>query len=82
MTVPPNLNILAPIPVTKPSLLASKALEVILLANPVIGIKVPAPAFFPIRSYYPNPVKIAAAKKIVIIIIGVASFSLTSKIYM
>ena len=47
MTVPPNLNILAPIPVTKPSLLASNALEVILLEKPVIGIiNVPAPAFF------------------------------------
>ena len=42
ITAPPNLKILAPIPVTKPSVLASKALEVIALENPVIGIKRPS----------------------------------------
>ena len=44
MTVPPNENICDPTPVTNPSALLSKAAHVIELANPVIGMKVPAPA--------------------------------------
>ena len=53
MTAPPSLKIFAPIPVTKPSLLASSALEVIALEKPVIGINEPAPAKLP-KSGNPN----------------------------
>ena len=44
ITLPASLNMLLIIPKTIPSLLDSIALLVIELANPVMGIIVPAPA--------------------------------------
>ena len=47
-TGPATVNIFAPTPITKPSDLYSIAGEIIELAKPVIGIREPAPANFPI----------------------------------
>ncbi len=54
---PATINIFAAIPYTMPSVLNSIAGEATELAKPVIGTIEPAPAFFPIRSYTPSPVK-------------------------
>ena len=61
-TGPAILNKLAPTPITYPSFLNSMAGDTIEFAKPVIGIIDPAPANFPIRSYTPNPVRIAPKK--------------------
>ena len=54
MIAPASLNILFITPNTKPSLLLSKASDVIELENPVIGIIDPAPENWPILSYTPT----------------------------
>ncbi len=48
ITGPAILNIFPPTPNTYPSVLCSKAAEVIVLANPVTGTAVPAPAHWAI----------------------------------
>ena len=55
-TDPASLNILDPIPYIGPSLLPSIAAEVKALENPVIGIKLPAPAIDANLSKKPSPV--------------------------
>ena len=69
ITGPAMMNILAAIPVTRPSLLNSRAAEVTAFEKPVIGTNVPAPANFAMLSYSFSPVKIAAAKISVIDVI-------------
>ena len=59
-TGPATVNIFPPTPITYPSDLYSIAGETIELAKPVIGIKEPAPANFPILLNRFNPVKNAA----------------------
>ena len=59
-TGPATVNIFPPTPITYPSDLYSMAGETIEFANPVIGIKEPAPANLPILLKIFNPVKIAA----------------------
>ena len=59
-TGPATVNIFPPTPITYPSDLNSIAGETIELAKPVIGIKDPAPANFPILLNRFNPVKNAA----------------------
>lgn len=61
-TGPAIVNILAPIPITCPSLLNSIAGATMELENPVIGTSVPAPAYFAILSYTLMAVKKAAKK--------------------
>ena len=56
-TGPATVNILPPTPITYPSDLYSIAGDTIELANPVIGIKEPAPANFPILLNKFKPVK-------------------------
>ena len=56
-TGPATVNIFPPTPMTYPSDLYSIAGETIELANPVIGIKDPAPANFPILLNRLSPVK-------------------------
>ena len=56
-TGPATVNIFAPTPITYPSDLYSIAGETIEFANPVIGIKEPAPANFPILLKIVKPVK-------------------------
>ena len=63
-TGPATVNIFPPTPITYPSDLYSIAGETIEFANPVIGIKEPAPANFPIllnifwfKSFPPNKIK-------------------------
>ena len=62
--LPANFNVLLIMPVIIPSLLYSIALLVTLLAKPVIGIIVPAPANCPNLSYIPKAVKIAERKSL------------------
>ena len=62
MTGPAIVNILAAMPVTKPSALNSIAGETTALAKPVIGTIVPAPAIFAISSYQLRPVRTALRK--------------------
>ena len=56
-TGPATVNIFPPTPITYPSDLYSMAGETIELAKPVIGIKEPAPANFPILLKIFNPVR-------------------------
>ena len=56
-TGPATVNILAPTPITYPSDLYSIAGDTIELAKPVMGIKEPAPANFPILLNIFNPVR-------------------------
>lgn len=56
-TGPATVNIFPPTPMTQPSDLYSIAGETIEFANPVIGIKDPAPANFPILLNRLSPVK-------------------------
>ena len=62
MTGPAIVNIFTHKPKIKPSLLNSIAGLVIELENPVIGTIEPPPAYAPIRSYTPIPVKNDAIK--------------------
>ena len=57
MIGPATINIFAAMPYTKPSVLNSIAGEATLFAKPVMGTIDPAPAFLPILSYTPKPVK-------------------------
>ena len=59
-TGPATVNIFPPTPITYPSDLYSIAGETIELAKPVIGIKEPAPANFPILLNKFKPVRKAA----------------------
>ena len=59
ITGPAILNIFAPTPITKPSVLNSRAGDTTELAKPVIGTIVPAPACLAILSKTPIPVRIA-----------------------
>ena len=59
-TGPATVNIFPPTPITQPSDLYSIAGETIEFANPVIGIKDPAPANFPILLKMFSPVNNAA----------------------
>ena len=59
ITGPAMMNILAAVPVMKPSLLNSRAGETTALAKPVIGTSVPAPPSLAASSYTPRPVKSA-----------------------
>ena len=63
ITGPAMMNILAPKPVIKPSVLNSIAGELIAFAKPVIGTSVPAPACLAILSYTPSIVS-STPKKI------------------
>ena len=56
-TGPAIMNILAPKPVTRPSLLNSMAGEATALAKPVMGTSVPAPACLAMLSYTLKPVR-------------------------
>ena len=56
-TGPATVNIFPPTPITYPSDLYSIAGETMEFANPVIGIKEPAPANFPILLNTLSPVK-------------------------
>ena len=56
-TGPATVNIFPPTPITYPSDLYSMAGETIEFANPVIGIREPAPANFPILLNRLSPVK-------------------------
>ena len=62
MTGPAIVNILAAMPVTKPSALNSMAGETTAFAKPVIGTIVPAPAIFAMSSYQLSPVRHGAQK--------------------
>ena len=59
-TGPATVNIFPPTPITYPSDLYSIAGDTIEFANPVIGIKEPAPANLPILLNTLRPVKNAA----------------------
>lgn len=61
-TGPETMNIFAPKPVIKPSLLNSIAGETMEFAKPVIGTSVPAPACFAMLSYQPRAVRVAESK--------------------
>ena len=61
-TGPATVNIFPPTPITYPSDLYSIAGETIEFANPVIGIKEPAPANFPILLKILRDVKNALIK--------------------
>lgn len=69
-TGPAIENICAPVPSMNPSCWNSSAGDTTLLANPLIGTIVPAPACLAILSNTPIPVSIAV---IIMIIDGVAS---------
>ena len=82
---PATINIFAAMPYIMPSVLNSIAGDATELAKPVIGTIDPAPAFLPILSYTPNPVK-RVPKKIRITLTVPASTSpcnpnANSKIY-
>ena len=57
ITGPAIVNILQPIPNICPSFLNSIAGDATEFANPVIGTKTPAPAYFAILENIPNPVR-------------------------
>lgn len=59
ITGPAMTKIFAPTPRINPSVLNSIAGDTTAFANPVIGTKVPAPAYFAILSYTLNPVSSA-----------------------
>jgi hypothetical protein len=61
-TLPIKENILLPIPNIKPSVLPSKAHDVIEFANPVIGINIPAFEIIANLSKTPRQVNIKAIK--------------------
>ena len=56
MTGPATEKILPPNPAMNPSLLNSMAAETTAFAKPVMGTRVPAPAFVASLSYTPKPV--------------------------
>ena len=62
MTGPAIMNIFAPTPGIKPSLLNSIAGDATAFEKPVIGTRVPAPPIFAILSYQPKAVKRAPRK--------------------
>ena len=66
---------MAPVPVTKPSLLNSRAGDTIALEKPVMGTKVPAPARLAMVSNTPRPVS-SEARKIRVMDVQVPASSL------
>ena len=54
---PATVNIFAAVPYMSPSVLNSSAGDATELANPVMGTIDPAPAWRPILSYTPSPVR-------------------------